>query len=539
MDSSLNTDSDRELLRRFADAGEEAAFSRLVDRHAAMVRGVAMRCTGDAAMSDEVAQSVFFLLASRAGSVPADHLGGWLHRTAFLTARNARRNSLRYKQALRELGRHHDVMTDTSNSDPHLHDSPWEEIHPYLDEAVARLPERVRRPVMLRFFESRSIRDIASLTGKSEDAVRKVLERSLQRLSGLLRRRGVATNGTALGVMLSAHSLLAPPASAAALAASALSASNLAGAAVGPALFTSGPLGVFGSPSFLKGAGVALLLATLPVAMLWRQNRALRQDLDAVRERMRDVRASSQVKPAVEVPAVAPASTVVAATQPGEKAVGAIDKNSPAALKEKSVKEAARELARMNLYLPGLTDDQRARILAVYEERSLRRTEAFEQARQTGAFARLAGGIKNLTAEDKALFKAAHAFSGEASPESEALKTILTDDQYALHLEAAERRRVNDAEGVASDTLRSLGQSFDLSQEQKDDIFQDVAQFELNPPADEADIAAGLPGPFREEWRDRVIRQHLSEEQTALFDQRREDDRRRREQFLQNMQPAR
>src|SRR5688572_17492649 len=119
MDSNQITDSDRELLRRFAEEGEETAFGRLVDRHAAMVRGVALRCTGDAAVSDEVTQSVFFLLARRAASVPADHLGGWLHRTAFLTARNARRNSLRYKQALRELGRHHDVMTDTSNSDPH------------------------------------------------------------------------------------------------------------------------------------------------------------------------------------------------------------------------------------------------------------------------------------------------------------------------------------------------------------------------------------------------------------------------------------
>src|SRR6187431_52350 len=116
MDSNQNTDSDRELLRRFADDGEEAAFSRLVDRHAAMVRGVALRCTGDAALSDEVTQSVFFLLARRAAAVPEDHLAGWLHRTAFLTARNARRNSLRYKQALQELGRQHDVMTDNPNS---------------------------------------------------------------------------------------------------------------------------------------------------------------------------------------------------------------------------------------------------------------------------------------------------------------------------------------------------------------------------------------------------------------------------------------
>ena len=48
-------------------------------------------------------------------------------------------------------------------------------------------------------------------------------------------------------------------------------------------------------------------------------------------------------------------------------------------------------------------------------------------------------------------------------------------------------------------------------------------------------FGAGL----REEERDRIIREHLAQEQAALFDQRREDDRRRREQFLQTMQPAR
>lgn len=91
------------LLRRFAAGGDGKAFSELVGRHAAMVRGVALRCTGDAALADEVAQSVFTLLARRAASVPAEHLGGWLHNTAFLTAGNARRRSLRYRKALEEL----------------------------------------------------------------------------------------------------------------------------------------------------------------------------------------------------------------------------------------------------------------------------------------------------------------------------------------------------------------------------------------------------------------------------------------------------
>jgi RNA polymerase sigma factor (sigma-70 family) len=541
MDFKLDTDSDKELLRRFVDHGEEAAFGSLVERHAAMVRGVALRCTGDAATSDEVTQSVFFLLARRAASVPADHLGGWLHRTAFLTARNARRNSLRYKQALRELGQHHDVMTDTSNSNPHYQDAPWEAIHPYLDEAVARLPERARQPVMMRFFESRSIRDIATLTGASEAAVRKILERSLNRLSALLRRRGVATNGTALGVILSAHSLLTPPASAAAVAASALSASNLAAAAAGPALLLSGPLRFFGSPSVLKGAGVALLLAAVPAAMLWRQNRLLQQDLKSVSQSMRSTGASPLPLPPMPEQPAAPVVASTAEAPPQVKAASLPDKNSPAALKEKSDKEAARELTRMSLYLKGLTEDQRTRLSAVLAERSLRRAEAFEQARQSGALVRLAGGMQNVTVEDKALFYAMSTTPDKSVADSDPLKAILSEEQYSVHLEAMERRRVNDAEGAAFDMLRGLGQTFDLGAEQEDAIFQAVAQFELTPRDAGPDAMASLPfgGGPREEERDRIIRSHLSPEQAELFDQRREDDRRRREHLLQSMQPAR
>jgi len=533
MDPTQSADSDKDLLRRFTENDEETAFGRLVDRHAAMVRGVALRCTGDAALSDEVAQSVFFLLARRADSVPADHLAGWLHRAALLTARNARRNSLRYKQALRELGRHHDVMTDVSNPDARFQDSPWEEIHPYLDEAVARLPERARQPLMLRFFERRSIREIAFQTGKSEAAVRKVLERSLHRLSGLLRRRGIVTNGTALGAVLSANTLLAPPASAAALAAGALSASTVAGTAAGPSALLSNPLHFLVSSQVLKIAGLALLIGSVPAAWLWLQNNDLRGDLRALRQNLPASTVPSQLK----LPPTPTPTTVIAdaSAQPKEKTTSSAV--NAAKLKEKSAKEASRELARMSLYLPGLTDDQRARILAVYEERSTRHVEAFEQARQSGTFTRLAGGYQNLSAEDKTLLKAVSSKPVESTEENDPLQSILTGDQYARHLEAIERRKISDAEGVASDMLRTLGRSFDLSQEQKDAIFQAVAQFELTPPEGVPEELAGLPfgADPRDELRERIIREHLSPDQRALFDQKLEDDRQRREHFLQMM----
>jgi RNA polymerase sigma factor (sigma-70 family) len=531
MDPIQPTDIDQQLLLRFTDHGDEAAFRRLVERHAPMVRGVALRCTGDGAVSDEVAQSVFFLLARRADTLSAEYLAGWLHRTAFLTACNARRKSLRYQQALRDLSQHKDVMTDSTNSDARLYGAAWEEIQPYLDEAVARLPERVRKPVIMRFFESRSIREIAIHSGKSEAAVRKLLERALHRISDWLRSRGIITNGTSLGVLLAAQSLLAPPTSAAGLAASALSASQLASFAVAPV----GPLSFLGSGLFGKCAAVGLLLAALPMVLLWQENHQLKQGGGTLSEQTRTPSPPLANKDNLYTDSAALDQTDKAPSP--EKITETKAKKAPASRLEKSQKDAAREMTRMSLYLPGLTTEQRTRLLTVLEDQSLRRVEASEKARQTGAFTRLADGIKNLTEADRALFKAAHTAPGALSEDDNIFKSLLTVEQYELHLAAFKRRCINDAESVAADTLNALGLNFDLSPEQKDAIFQGVAHFEMNPPTDGSDDSADLPSPFREAGRDRVIRTHLTTEQATLFEQWRAEERQQRKQFLQTLQP--
>jgi len=82
----MNTDA--ELLTRFASTGDEAAFRGIVERHAPMVRGVAWRRTQDRAVTDEITQTVFTILARKAASLRHSELAGWLHRTAFMETRN-------------------------------------------------------------------------------------------------------------------------------------------------------------------------------------------------------------------------------------------------------------------------------------------------------------------------------------------------------------------------------------------------------------------------------------------------------------------
>src|SRR5689334_19038154 len=54
--------TDRDLLHRFARDGDEAAFTALVRRHAAMVTGTCRRVLGDPGAADDAGQATFLLL---------------------------------------------------------------------------------------------------------------------------------------------------------------------------------------------------------------------------------------------------------------------------------------------------------------------------------------------------------------------------------------------------------------------------------------------------------------------------------------------
>src|SRR4051795_7380067 len=92
---------DAELLARFADAGDEAAFELLVWRHSAMVYGTCRRVLRDEQDSEDAFQAAFLALARRAGSIAqGGSVGGWLHSVALRAALRAR--SARSARRVRE-----------------------------------------------------------------------------------------------------------------------------------------------------------------------------------------------------------------------------------------------------------------------------------------------------------------------------------------------------------------------------------------------------------------------------------------------------
>jgi RNA polymerase sigma factor (sigma-70 family) len=247
------TMTDAELLHRFASQQDEDAFRALVDRYTGLVFHTAWRCTSDAELSREVSQSVFTLLAQKAARLDAGQgLAGWLHRTATMAARNARRRETRRLRAMNAL--------QTSLAD--FAQTPEDALHPalpHLDEALERLAERDREVLLAHYYSGRTYREIAAFRQESEAAVQRRASRALEKLSIFLRRSGVAVPSAVLGAGLSGVLQTSAPAGLVPLNVSSMmgGTKGLAAAALGPVLGRAAILLMAGGLSAVAAYAVA------------------------------------------------------------------------------------------------------------------------------------------------------------------------------------------------------------------------------------------------------------------------------------------
>lgn len=176
--------SDAALLRRFAEAHDQAAFELLVWRHGALVLGACRRVLRDDYAAEDAFQATFLVLARKAGGVRTN-LPAWLHRVA-------RRVSLRLAKQRRR--------TETLAADPpaRLHVSVDAELAAILDAEIDRLPDRFRRPVVLCYLGGRSTDDAAKELGVPRGTVLSRLATARQRLAARLTRRGITAPAAGL-----------------------------------------------------------------------------------------------------------------------------------------------------------------------------------------------------------------------------------------------------------------------------------------------------------------------------------------------------
>lgn len=198
--------SDMDLARKYATGNSEPAFAELVRRHINLVYSVAMRFTGNAEDAQDVAQAVFIILARKAGDLPERTvLAGWLYETTRFTALRFLRTNTR-RQC-----REQEAYMQSSLNEPD-NDGVWQRLAPLLEDAMARLNEKERALLALRFFENKSGAEAAAALGMNEWAARKRAERALDKLRAFFGKRGAVFTATAIAGAISAHSVQAAPA---------------------------------------------------------------------------------------------------------------------------------------------------------------------------------------------------------------------------------------------------------------------------------------------------------------------------------------
>lgn len=179
------------------------AFTELVQRHLPLVYSAAVRrLDGDTHQAADVAQLVFVSMARESKSLLRHTcVTAWLYTATRNVAISLQRSERRRR--LREIS-----VSILNDSEPQ---PDWEQLRPLLDEAMDELSEQDREAILLHFFQGRRYAEISATLGMGPDAVRKRVERALEKLRSVLESSGMKSATAALGVLLSGNAAVPVP----------------------------------------------------------------------------------------------------------------------------------------------------------------------------------------------------------------------------------------------------------------------------------------------------------------------------------------
>ena len=169
--------SDEALIERLAATADEAALSDLYDRYQAMMYGLAMRITGDAALAQDAVQEAFVGVWRNAGRYSA---GKASVRTWIM--------SITHHRAIDVVRRRKPTTTlpDTETADEALRAPDiWPEVSRGIDADAVRvaidgLPDIQRQAIELAYFEGLTQVEIAERTGAPLGTVKSRVRLGLQ-----------------------------------------------------------------------------------------------------------------------------------------------------------------------------------------------------------------------------------------------------------------------------------------------------------------------------------------------------------------------
>jgi RNA polymerase sigma-70 factor (ECF subfamily) len=174
----LTTPSDKTLVEAVL-AGDKAAYEKLYDRYAPLVRAVCYDYTGNLADAQDLAQDVFMRAYEKLDRLrKRDNFGKWLVGIARHRCQEWRRRKCRNQN---NNSRHNDVQAAA----PEKPDDGRIEL---LREMITTLPEKERLALHTFYLQGNSANDVRRIMGLSRSGFYRVLERARKRLEQLMIR---------------------------------------------------------------------------------------------------------------------------------------------------------------------------------------------------------------------------------------------------------------------------------------------------------------------------------------------------------------
>ena len=280
---------DSDLLTLYARKGDEDAFATVVNRHLSLVYSAALRQVRIPALAEEVSQVVFLELARAAGRLEAHtRVSCWLYQVTHRRAVDVLR-----QEASRQRRELEAPLLLKNESEPD-----WPQVEQYLDAALLELEPTDRTAVILRYFESKSLKEVGQALGTSENAAQKRVSRALEVLRARLAHRGVRIGARGLVLVISSQAVSS--------ASSKLVASILSAASpIAPSAFTTAllvPLSVMTlNKPLLTGAFIILTAVAVYQALL---STRLRGELEQLRTQVSKAADSNGLSESIVPPSV-------------------------------------------------------------------------------------------------------------------------------------------------------------------------------------------------------------------------------------------
>jgi RNA polymerase sigma factor (sigma-70 family) len=187
--------SDAQLLERFVQSRDEAAFESLLWRHGPMVLALCQRMLRHRHDAEDAFQATFLVFFRKARSISRrDCVASYLYRVAYRLALKARARAANRAD--------HGPLIDSLPAPEEPDAALAADRRAVLDDALSRLPEKYRAPLVLHYLEGKTVQQTAQAIGCPPGTVSGRLDRARELMRKRLARRGVMLSDAVVPVVL-------------------------------------------------------------------------------------------------------------------------------------------------------------------------------------------------------------------------------------------------------------------------------------------------------------------------------------------------